>query len=87
MQYEDYLCIVYIMHFIENNKFNISNQVCAFIEHASKNFSRHDQATCFWVDLNVARQNADRITTESLLEVPEFLVRQSLDRGSIDRPV
>lgn len=30
--------IVDIVHFIEHNPFNVSDQICALVEHASKNF-------------------------------------------------
>ena len=45
---------------------------------------RHDETTCFRVDLNISSQDADVLGTERLLEVPILLVRQGLDRRSID---
>lgn len=55
-----HLGIVYIVNLVENDKFDITNQISAFVEHASKNFCRHDQTVRFWIDLNVAGKYAHR---------------------------
>lgn len=75
-----HLCIVDVMDLVENNKLDITNEVCAFVKHASEDFCGHDQTVCLWIDLNVSGQDPDRARTEGLLEVPEFLVGERLDR-------
>ena len=97
-----YFEIVDIVHFVENNPFDIPDQVCALVQHASQDLRlcryesaiasyfehkvpyRHDETTCFRVDLNISSQDTDVLGTEGLLEVAILLVRQGLDRRSID---
>ena len=75
-----HLCIVDVMDLVENNELDVANQVCAFVKHASEDFRGHDQTAGLWVDLNVPGQDPDSARTEGLLEVPEFLVGERLDR-------
>lgn len=73
------------MDLIENHEFNISDEISAFIQHTSKNFSGHDKTASFRVDLDISCQNSNRRRGESLLEISEFLVREGFDRGRINR--
>ena len=82
-----YLCIVDIMHFVEDDELDVSDEISAFVEHTAQNLSRHDQAVGFWIDLDVARQDANRRGAECLLEVAVLLVGQCLDRRGVYRPV
>lgn len=36
-----YLCVIHVMHFIEDHKLDVANQVGATIKHASQDLGRH----------------------------------------------
>lgn len=69
-----YLCIVHVVHLVEDHEFDISNKVGALIQHATQNFRCHDKTIGFWVDLNVTRQDAHGSGPIRLLEVAVLLV-------------
>ena len=73
------LSIIDIMNLVENDEFNISDEIRTLVEHASENFRGHNQTVRLGVDLDISSQDPNGVRTEGLLEVPEFLVRKSLD--------
>ena len=80
-----HLCIIDVVYFIKDDKFDISNEICAFVKHTPQNFRRHDQTGGLRVDLYITCQNTNsggggRGTREGRFEVAEFLVRQGFDR-------
>jgi hypothetical protein len=76
------LRIVHVMHFIEDNEFDVSDQIGTTVEHASKNFRCHDQTACLRSDLNVTSQDTDIV--ELVAEVSELLIAQGLDGRRVD---
>jgi len=74
------------MHLIENDKFDVADEIRSLVKHAPENLRGHDQAARLGVDLDVPGQDPDSVGTESLLKVPEFLVRKCLYRRCINRP-
>ena len=81
-----HLRVVDIMHFVEDDELDIPYQVRALVEHAAQNLRGHDEAVGFWIDLDVSRQYAYRGGAKRLLEVAVLLVRERLDRRSVDGP-
>ena len=73
------LRIVNIMDLIENDEFDISDEVRSLVKHTSENLCGHNQTIRLRVDLDIPGQDPDGVRTEGLLEVPEFLVGKSLD--------
>lgn len=69
-----YLCIVDIVHFVENDELDVADKVCSFVQHTSQNFCRHDQTIRLRVDLHVSCENADRRSTKRGLKVSVLLV-------------
>ena len=60
------------MNLVEDDPFQITNDVGPIIEHRPKNFRRHDEASRLSIDLNVASQKPH--VSKSRLKVSEFLV-------------
>jgi len=84
-----YLGIIDVMHFIKNNKLDISDEIRSFIQHTPENFRSHDQTWGFRINLYISCENSDsgrggRSAGEGRFEVAEFLVRESFDRGCVD---
>lgn len=81
-----YLCVVDVMHLIENDKFDVTDKIRTLVKHAPEDLRGHDQAVCLGVDLDISGQDPNRVRTESLFEIPEFLVRKRLDWRCVNRP-
>jgi len=64
-----------VMHFAENDEFDIADEIRALIEHTPENLRGHDQAAASRVDLHIPGQDPHRIRTEGLLEIPNFWLR------------
>ena len=81
-----YLSVINVVDFIEYDKFDVTNKICSFVQHAAQNLRGHNEAIGFWIDLDVSRQYAYRGGAKRLLEVAVLLVRERLDRRSVDGP-
>ena len=84
--YDTHFCVVHIVDLVKDNKLDVTNKVSALVKHASQNLRGHDEAIGFWIDLDVSRQYAYRGGAKRLLEVAVLLVRERLDRRSVDGP-
>jgi hypothetical protein len=63
------------MDFIENDKLHVPNHISTTIQHASKNFRRHNHTRRFGSNLDIARQQTDFLVTKGQTEIAKFLVR------------
>src|SRR5271169_6889398 len=70
------------MHLVEYDKFHITYEIRAAVEHASQNFGGHYQTACFRRNLDVTCQDADII--EFISEISELLVAECFDRRGVD---
>ena len=80
-----HLGIIDIVHFIKDDKLDISDEIRSFIQHTPENFSSHDQTRGFRINLHISCQNSNsgrggRSAGEGGFEVAEFLVREGFDR-------
>lgn len=57
---QTYLCVINIMHLVEDDELHITNQICALVQHAAQNFGCHNKTVGFWVDLDISGENSDR---------------------------
>ena len=78
-----YLCVIYVVHLVEDDEFHVSNKVCTLVQHTPQNLSGHNQAASFWINLDISRENAYSSSRKGLLEISELLVRQGLDWGGV----
>ena len=72
------------MNFVEDDELDVTNQVGAFVQHTSKNFSRHNEAAGLRIYLHISGQDSDGGCGKCLLEIPELLVGQRLDWRGVD---
>lgn len=56
-----HLCIVDVMHLVENNEFDVTDEVRTLVKHAPENLGSHDQAACLRVDLDIACQDSNSV--------------------------
>jgi hypothetical protein len=52
----DYLGVVDVMHFVEDDPLDVSDDVCTLVQHAAKNLGGHNQARRLRLDAHVPRQ-------------------------------
>ena len=74
--------IVYVMNFVENDPFQVSDDIASVVQHRPKNLGGHNQARGFLVDLYVARDEAHVL--ECRLEVAKFLIGERLNRRRVN---
>ena len=79
-----YLCVIYVVHLVEDDELYVSNKVCTLVQHTPQNLSSHDQAVCLWVDLDIASKDANVCSAERRLEVAILLVRECFDGRGVD---
>ena len=79
-----YLSVVHVMYFVEDDEFDVSNKVRSFIEHASQDLCRHDETICLGIDLHIPSEDPHRGSRKCLLEVSIFLIRKRFDWRCVD---
>ena len=74
------LLVVDIVDFVKDEEFDIADEVSTTVKHGTENLCSHDEARSRFVDLHIARKDANVIGTKCLFELAELLVGQRLDR-------
>ena len=71
------LRIVDVMDLVEDDEFDVSDQVSSTVEHTSQDLGCHDQTACFRSYLYVSSQDTNIV--ELSPEVSELLVAEGFD--------
>lgn len=74
--------VVYIVDFVEDDEFDIVDDIGFMVKYIVQNFCSYDEIVGFWVDLNIISQNINFV--ECLFEVMEFLVVECFDWGCVN---
>lgn len=75
------VCVVNVVHFVKNDKFNVLEECSTPIKHRPQNLRCHDETRGVRVQLNVTGEQTDAL--ESFSKVSELLVGKGLDWASI----
>ena len=75
------LGVIYVVHLVKDDPFDVTYQIRASIQHTPQNFRRHDETSRFWLDGNVTCQQTD---VEHLPKISKLLVANRLDWRRID---
>lgn len=72
------------MDLVEDDEFDVADQIGSLVKHAPQNFGRHDQTRSLRINLHVSRQDTHAFRREGGLEVAKLLIRESLDGRRVD---
>jgi hypothetical protein len=75
------VCIIHVVHFIEHRELEITEAICAAVQHAPQNLSGHDQTPALRIHRHVTGQQAG--IEASGAEIAVLLVANRLDRARI----
>ena len=84
--FDTHFCVVDVVNLVKYDKFHVPNKVCAFVQHTTQNFCRHNETACLGIDLNIACQDSYRRGRKGEFEVPELLIGKRLNGGRINGP-